>query len=141
MAKKTKVVMTKAKRKTAIARARIKKGSGSVRINSKPLDAFTPDAARREILVPFILAESVMGAKFADGLDIDVNVNGGGYMSRAEASKTAIAKALVDWSNSEDLKEMFLEYDRLLLVDDVRRKESKKPLRSGARARWQKSYR
>jgi small subunit ribosomal protein S9 len=141
MAKKDKIVLTKAKRKTAVARARVAKGRGSVRVNSVPLSSIMPESAKREVMVPLVLAQGVMGSAFGEGLDIDVDVRGGGYMSRAEASKTAIAKGLVGWSESDDLKQAYLEYDRHLLVDDVRRKEAKKPLRSGARAKWQKSYR
>ena len=52
------------------------------------------------------------------------------------------AKALVEYSKNSKLKEQFLEYDRNLLVADVRRKEPAKPNRHGqARAKRQKSYR
>jgi len=141
MVKKTKVVSSKAKRKTAIARARIKKGPGKVAINSKPIDSYENEFAKDEMNVPFIIGESVLGKGFGDTLDINVNVKGGGYMSRAEAVKTAIAKALVAWSGSDELKNAYIQYDRNLLVDDVRRKESKKPMGRGARKRRQKSYR
>ena len=62
-------------------------------------------------------------------------------MGQAEAAKIAIAKALVDWSASDELKKAYLKHDRNMLVDDVRRKESKKPLGRGARKKRQKSYR
>ncbi|MCK4327838.1 MAG: 30S ribosomal protein S9 [Candidatus Diapherotrites archaeon] len=138
---KAKIIQSKAKRKTAVARARIKKGSGSIKVNAKPLEAYGNEFSRNEIGVALSVGENVLGKNFADTLDIDVNVRGGGFMGQAEATKTAIAKALVAWTESEDLKSAYLELDRHLLVDDVRRKESKKPLGRGARKKRQKSYR
>ena len=71
-----------------------------------------------------------------------MNVFGGGISSQADASRLAIAKGLVEFSKNDKLKEDFLNYDRNLLVADVRRKESAKPNRHGqARAKRQKSYR
>ena len=54
---------------------------------------------------------------------------------------TALAKAIVEFSGSEELKELYLQYDRNLLVADVRRKETYKPGDSKARAKRQKSFR
>ena len=62
-------------------------------------------------------------------------------MGQAEAARTAIAKGLVEFFKDEDLKRKFLEYDRSLLIPDVRRKEPKKPLGRGARKKRQTSYR
>ena len=141
MVKKTKIASSKAKRKTAVARARIKKGIGKVAINSKPIGTYKNEFAKNEMNVPFTIGEEILGKGFEETLDVNVNVRGGGYMSRAEAVKTAIAKALVEWSGSDELKNAYLHYDRNLLVDDVRRKESKKPMGRGARKKRQKSYR
>ena len=58
-----------------------------------------------------------------------------------EAARLALAKALVEFSSSKKLEEAFLEYDRHLLVADVRRKEACKPGDSKARAKRQTSYR
>ena len=70
-----------------------------------------------------------------------MNVNGGGATAQALASRTAIAKALVNYFGEKKLKEKFTKYDRTLLVDDSRRKEPKKPLGRGARAKKQLSFR
>ncbi|MBN3037538.1 MAG: 30S ribosomal protein S9 [Candidatus Diapherotrites archaeon] len=142
--KKTKtitVVQSKAKNKKAIARARIKNGAGSLRVNSKLIDSYGSDFTREEIKRPIEMAEKILGKNFDAGLDIDITVRGGGIIGQAEACKTAIAKGLVAWSESDDLKEEYLKYDRHMLVDDVRRKESKKAMRDGARSKPQKSYR
>lgn len=125
------------KRKQAIARATLRQGSGVVRINYKPLELMQPKISRLKVMEPLILAGDVAGK-----VDIDVNVAGGGITSQADASRLAIAKALVDFTKSDKLKETFLNYDRNLLVADVRRKEVAKPNRHGqARSKVQKSYR
>lgn len=131
-----KVVVASGKRKTAIARAYIRPGIGRVWINRKPLPLVEPEIARLTIMEPLVLA----GEK-ALQVDIEVKVRGGGFMGQAEAARSAIARGLVEFFQDEDLKKKFLEYDRTLLVPDVRRKEPKKPLGRGARKRRQTSYR
>ena len=73
--------------------------------------------------------------------DIFVNVKGGGSESRIAASRLAIARALVNYTKSDDLKKAFSEYDKNLLVADIRRKEPNKPGDSKARKKRQKSFR
>jgi small subunit ribosomal protein S9 len=131
-----KVVNTSGKRKTAVARATVQKGKGLVKINSKPVEIYEPEIARWKIMEPLSIAESHM-----DKIDIDVTVQGGGFMSQASAARTAIAKGIVEFTADPSLKIAFLDYDRSLLVSDSRRKESKKPLGRGARKKRQKSYR
>jgi ribosomal protein S9 len=70
-----------------------------------------------------------------------VNVHGGGQESQVEASRLAIARALVVYFKSQALRKAFLSYDRALVVADTRRKEQRKPNDSRARASRQKSYR
>ena len=139
--KQQKIIQSKAKRKTAIARARIKKGVGVIKVNAKPIDVYGNAFSRQEIGIALSIGEEILGQGFAETLDINVNVKGGGTMGQAEAVKTAIAKALVGWTESDELKNAYLQYDRNLLVDDVRRKEPKKPMGRGARKKRQKSYR
>lgn len=132
-----KTIVTSGKRKRAIARATIKPGKGRIRINKVLLDFYEPRMYRLRLREPIILAGDIINS-----VDIDVNVIGGGIASQSEASRLAIARALVEHSKSERLKERFLKYDRQLLVADIRRKESSKPNRHGkARAKKQKSYR
>ena len=78
--------------------------------------------------------------EFAKEFDIDISVNGSGFMSRAVAVRSCIAKALVK-AKGKKLKETFTAYDRTLLVDDVRKVESKKPLGRKARKKRQHSKR
>jgi len=132
-----KTIITSGKRKRAVARATLKEGKGKIRINKKLLDLYSPKMYRLKLREPIILAGDVLNK-----VDIDVNVFGGGIASQAGASRLAIARALVEYTKSERLKEKFLKYDRQLLVADIRRKEPSKPNRHGqARAKKQKSYR
>ena len=131
-----KVSNTSGKRKTAIARAVIRSGSGRVRINQKPVELYEPVSARAKILEALQLAPDLAGR-----VDIDVSVAGGGVIGQAAAARTAIARGLVEFSSDEELKARYLAYDRTLLVNDPRRKEAKHQLGRGARKKRQKSYR
>lgn len=136
MAKKDKNIITTGKRKTSIARVTAKPGTGMVRVNSKSIDVYEPEVARVRIKEPIILASDV-----AQKMNISVNVFGGGYLSQADAARVAIAKAIVEFSKSKDLRKKFLDYDRNILVSDTRRTEPQKPYRSSARSKRQKSKR
>lgn len=131
-----KVVVTSGKRKTAIAKAYVRKGVGRVRINKVPIEIFTPEVAKDKMMEPLILAGDRTGK-----VDIDVTVNGGGMMGQACASRTAIAKGLVMFLGDNELETTYRQYDRSLLVSDPRRKLPKKPCGRGARKKRQKSYR
>ena len=130
-----KIIHASGKRKRAIARATLKPGKGIIRINHVMLDHFQPKLSRLKLREPLLLAGAV-----ADKVNINVNVKGGGYTSQADASRLAIARALVKFDKK--LEDTFLKYDRHLIIADVRRKEASKPNRHGqARAKRQKSYR
>ena len=131
-----KVVNTAGKRKTAVARASVQKGTGLVRINKVPVELYEPEIARWKVMEPIKIAGSHMNK-----VNVDVSVKGGGFMSQANAVRTAIAKGLLEFTGDPSLKIAFLDHDRSLLVSDSRRKESKKPLGRGARKKRQKSYR
>ena len=124
------------KRKMAIARAMIRKGSGKVRINGVPIEVYTPEVARMRIIQTLLLADPI-----ARQYDIDVYVRGGGFMGQAEAASIAIARALVGVSRSKRLRNVYLNFDRVLLAGDPRRTEPKKFGGPGPRRRKQTSYR
>ena len=131
------IILTSGKRKTAIARATTKVGKGRIRINSIPLEIYPSELARMKIQEPLVLA----GEDVIKGIDIIVNVKGGGIIGQADAARTAIGRALVKWTQDPELRSKFMHYDRSILVADSRRKEEKKTGGPGARARYQKSYR
>ncbi len=129
-----KIIQTQGKRKQAIARATLHAGKGMVKINGRLLEHYSSNMLRLRIAEPLLIAGDT-----AKSLNIDVSVMGGGSNGQADASRLAIARALVQYQPG--LKAIFEEYDRLLLVADVRRKETRKPNDSKARAKRQKSYR
>jgi small subunit ribosomal protein S9 len=131
-----KVVVTSGKRKTAVARAVAREGVGRVRINKIPIEIFPQELPRKIMMEPLKMAGDIV-----KNVDIDVKISGGGIVSQAEAARTAIARALVEFSGEEELRKLFLQYDRTLLVNDVRRKLPKLQGGRGARKRRQTSYR
>ena len=130
------LILVTGKRKTAIARAIIKNGSGNVFINGIPLTTLTPEIARMKINEALVLS-----GERSKSVDINVKVAGGGFMGQAEASRMAVAKGLVQWTRSSELRKSMTNYDRTMLAGDPRRKEPKKFGGPGARRREQKSYR
>ncbi|MDD1708252.1 MAG: 30S ribosomal protein S9 [Methanoregulaceae archaeon] len=131
-----KIVNTSGKRKTAIARATLRPGNGIVRINSVPLDIYPNEMVRLKISEPLLLIPNAI-----EGVDVAIDVHGGGIMGQAEAVRTALARGILKWHNDPQIKEVYISYDRTLLVNDSRQKESKKPHGRGARKKFQKSYR
>jgi small subunit ribosomal protein S9 len=130
------VVISVGKKKTAVARAVIRPGIGRVRINGYPLELWPIEMARIKIAEPLILA-----GELAKKVDIDVNVSGGGYMGQAIATRIAIARGLVAYFQSQELKELYERYDPYMLKGDPRRTEPKKPGIKHARSKRQKAYR
>ncbi len=129
-------VNTSGKRKTAVARAVVKEGTGKVTVNKIPIALYTPELARLKIQEPLGLA----GDK-ASKVDIAVTVQGGGVMGQATAVRTAIARGMCDFFKDDELEETYRTYDRSLIINDDRRKLPKNPMGPGARAKKQKSYR
>ncbi|HLC37881.1 MAG TPA: 30S ribosomal protein S9 [Candidatus Norongarragalinales archaeon] len=134
--RKKKQIVTRGKRKEAIARAYIKAGKGIIRINGLSLNSYANPFARQ------IIAEPLSFLQEPYDFDISITTNGGGIMGQAQAARTAIARALIEFrKDGEELKKQFLEFDRSLYVEDARRVEPKKFKGPKARARFTKSYR
>jgi len=126
-------------RKRSIARATIKPGSGLIYINQRPINLF--NTFQYLILSePVVIAEKILKDKMKK-FDIFVLVKGGGVESQIEASRLAIARAILAFTKNQDLRNAFLRYDRALLIADTRAKEMYKPGNSKARKKKQKSYR
>ena len=136
MATKSNVTVASGKRKQAIARAVLRPGKGKLKINGIPISQYKPEMFQLRLQEPIIIAGDI-----AQKVDIQVDIKGGGQSGQAEAARLAIARALVEHSKSEDLKRAYLDYDRHLVVADVRRNEPHKPNKSAPRAKRQKSYR
>ncbi|MEK6913751.1 MAG: 30S ribosomal protein S9 [Nanoarchaeota archaeon] len=130
-------IISSGKRKRAVARAVFEEGTGNVSINKKGyklLHFFD----KLKIEEPLRIAEKVLGKL---NFNVAINVKGGGEKGQIEASRVALSKGIVAFSKSDELEKAYLEYDRNLLVADVRRKETRKPGAGKARSRRQKSYR
>jgi small subunit ribosomal protein S9 len=130
-------IVVSGKRKTSIARAVLIEGSGKITINKKDyqnLHIFD----KLKIEEPLKIAKSILGEiKF----DVSISVKGGGDKGQIEASRLALAKAISNFAKSKELTNAFLEYDRNMLIADVRRKETCKPGDSKARKKRQSSKR
>lgn len=130
-------IIKSGKRKTAIARAILTKGSGKIIVNKKDykiLHFFN----RLKIEEPLRITEKILGKI---NFDVIITVKGGGEKGQIEAARLALARVINEFSKSEELTEAFLSYDRNLLVADVRRKEMYKPGDSKARKKRQSSKR
>jgi small subunit ribosomal protein S9 len=130
------VVLASARRKTARARVIVRDGKGRIFINGTPLEVLEPEVVRLKIMEPIVLAGDLVKT-----IDIFAEAKGGGIIGQASAIRTAIARAILEWSGNEELKKIYLQYDRRLLVEDPRQTEPKKPHGRSARAKRQKSYR
>jgi small subunit ribosomal protein S9 len=131
------------KRKTALARATVKEGTGIIRINSQNLDSYGNSIVKLRIHEPLMLLKNIIDV---DKLDISVHTEGGGVSGQTDAIRTAISRALIDFVGGEKgelIRELLIKYDRSLIAGDSRRTEPHKPGGStkGPRARRQKSYR
>ena len=131
-----KPVIAIGRRKTSLAKAKVSEGKGRVIVNNRAVEVFEPELARLKISEPLQLVPDL-----AKGVDINVEIKGGGFMSQADAARTAIARGLAEWSKDPKVREIFKRYDWTLIKSDVRFKETKKPGGPGARAKFQKSYR
>ena len=132
----SKVIHASGKRKRAIARATLAPAdTHSVSVNGILLTHYGNIMTRARILEPVQLAGTA-ASRYA----ISVTVTGGGSTSQADAARLAIGRAF--GLSDEKLRQVMLDYDRQLVVADVRRKESAKPNSHGqARSKTQKSYR
>ncbi|MDR4509110.1 MAG: 30S ribosomal protein S9 [Candidatus Brocadiaceae bacterium] len=116
------------RRKTSVARARIKKGSGRILVNGKDIDSYFP-VDRFSGMAQYPL--KVSGA--VTDFDVMVNVKGGGIAGQAGAVSLGIARALSKYDSTfmDDLRE------NSLLTRDGRMKERKKYGKKGARKSFQ----
>ncbi|MHC4727809.1 MAG: 30S ribosomal protein S9 [Planctomycetota bacterium] len=120
------------RRKSAVARVRIKPGDGKLVVNKKELkDYFVREQDRKAVLAPL----ETVGAR--KSFDIYINVKGGGTTGQAGASLLGIARALRKY----DVSLVQALRDGGHLTRDPRMVERKKPGQRGARRRFQFSKR
>ena len=120
------------RRKKAVARVRIRSGSGKVLINKRSVEEyFTSDRDRQAAISPLATAQ------LTSNYDVWANVNGGGPTGQADAVMLGLARALI--KAAPEVTEALRE--KGLLTRDARMKERKKYGQKGARKRFQFSKR
>ena len=120
------------RRKSSVARVRIKPGGGKLLINKRELeDYFHQEQDRRAVLAPLATVEA------EKSFDVFVNVRGGGTSGQAGATLLGIARALKNY----DENHIQLLRDGGHLTRDSRMVERKKPGQRGARRKFQFSKR
>ncbi len=120
------------RRKSAVARVRVRPGSGKIVINGKPLEVFFPtDQHQQDVL------QTLAHVGQTDSVDVIVRVSGGGLTGQSGAIRMAIARALCGM-NEEHFQPL---RDDGFLTRDSRMKERKKPGLHGARRGTQFSKR
>lgn len=120
------------RRKTAVARVYLIKGTGIVTINNRTLEDFFPThLLRQKIAQPFVLTDNV------GQYDVKASINGGGVNGQAEALRLGISRALVEIA--EENKTLLRAEG--LMTRDPRMVERKKPGRPKARKKFQFSKR
>jgi len=126
--KKSKVVAHGlGRRKRAVARVWLRRGSGKILVNGKEFtEYFDTDMNKEQAYIPFKVVK-------VTNYDADINVHGGGVNSQAEAIKLGISRALVE--HDPEVRSELRKF-RLLTVDS-RLKERKKYGQRGARRKFQ----
>jgi len=111
------LIQTTGRRKDAVARVRMRPGTGVVTLNGRPMEAYLPILTHR-----VIATEPLRLTQTADVYDVDATITGGGVSGQAGALRLALARALVelDPETRPTLKKAGL------LTRDAREKERKK---------------
>lgn len=111
------LTQTTGRRKEAVARARLRPGTGKVTVNGREFENYFPNAVQR-----MVAAEALHVAEVATAYDVDCDIQGGGIAGQAIALRMAIARSLLEL----DPERRSLLRKAGLLTRDSRKKESKK---------------
>jgi len=105
------------RRKQAIARVRLRPGTGVITVNKRPIESYFPSETHR-----MIVTEPLRLTTLAETYDIDATMDGGGISGQAGALRLGIARGLVNLD--EELRNTLKRAG--FLTRDARKKESKK---------------
>jgi len=126
------VINTLGRRKTAVARVYLSKGTGEITINKKDYKVYFPTGIlQNKVVQPFELTNEI------GNYNVKVNVEGGGITGQAEAIRLGISRALVELNDENRATFKPLK----LLTRDPRMVERKKFGQKKARKRFQFSKR
>jgi small subunit ribosomal protein S9 len=120
------------RRKTAVARIRLTRGSGKIEINGRSFEEYFPTLPLQNTVL-----QPLQSAKVTNSYDVSINTTGGGAGGQAGAARLAISRALIQVN--ADLRPTLKSEG--LLRRDPRMKERKKSGQPGARKRFQFSKR
>jgi len=132
MAKNTEEIWATGRRKCAVARVRIKPGTGVVVVNGQKMEEYFVSEALRGFIFQVLGAANMVGK-----IDITTSIQGGGKAGQAGALRHGLARALV--LLNEGLRPALKAEG--MMTRDSRVKERKKPGQPGARRRFQFSKR
>jgi len=111
------LIQSTGRRKQAVARVRLRPGTGVITVNKRPIDSYFPSETHR-----MIVTEPLRLTTLAETYDIDATMDGGGISGQAGALRLGIARGLVDLD--EELRNTLKRAG--FLTRDARKKESKK---------------
>ena len=105
------------RRKEAVARVRIRPGTGKITVNKRPIEDYFPSETHR-----MIVTEPLRLTTLDETYDVDATMDGGGVSGQAGALRLGIARGLVNMD--EELRSTLKRAG--FLTRDAREKESKK---------------
>ncbi len=111
------LTQTTGRRKQAVARARLRPGTGQLTINGRAFEVYFPTDAQR-----MVVSEPLRVAEVEDTYDVEASIHGGGVTGQAGALRMAIARALVELD--PEMRPALKKAG--VLTRDSRKKESKK---------------
>ena len=111
------LIQSTGRRKSAIARVRIRAGAGTITINKRPVEEYFPSATHR-----MLLSEPLRLTNMAEVYDVDATIDGGGVAGQAGALRLGIARALAELDPEQRIPLKRAGF----LTRDAREKESKK---------------
>jgi small subunit ribosomal protein S9 len=111
------LIQSTGRRKAAVARVRIRPGTGVLTVNKRPIEDYFPSATHR-----MIITEPLRLADREEAYDVDTTLDGGGISGQAGALRLGIARALVELD--PDVRTPLKRAG--FLTRDAREKESKK---------------
>ena len=111
------LTQTTGRRKEAVARVRLRPGTGQITINKRPLAEYFPSRTHQ-----MVVTEPLRLATVEETYDVDASIAGGGTTGQAGALRLGIARSLVEID-----PELRIQLKRAgFLTRDAREKESKK---------------
>ena len=111
------LIQTTGRRKAAVARVRLREGTGTITVNKRTFAEFFPSETHQ-----MVVTEPLRLTTTAEAYDVDVTMHGGGTTGQAGALRLGIARALVELD--PELRDTLKKAG--FLTRDSREKESKK---------------